>query len=58
MVLALLKLYSFDQVGDGSGLGENSSVLDFMSMKSYSDMSLDMSMLNTLGENPTALLLF
>uniref|UniRef100_A0A8C9W5E1 Bromodomain-containing protein 9 n=1 Tax=Scleropages formosus TaxID=113540 RepID=A0A8C9W5E1_SCLFO len=30
--------------------GENSSVLDFMSMKSYSDMSLDMSMLHNLGK--------
>ncbi|KAG9337769.1 hypothetical protein JZ751_028267 [Albula glossodonta] len=38
------------QVGDGSGMsGESSSVLDFMSMKSYSDMSLDMSLLNNLG---------
>ncbi|XP_036394978.1 bromodomain-containing protein 9 isoform X3 [Megalops cyprinoides] len=39
------------QVGDGSGMsGENSSVLDFMSMKTYSDMSLDMSLLNNLGK--------
>lgn len=38
------------QVIDGTGLGESGSVLDFMSMKSYSDMSLDMSMLNTLGK--------
>ncbi|KAI1886209.1 hypothetical protein AGOR_G00211640 [Albula goreensis] len=39
------------QVGDGSGMsGESSSVLDFMSMKSYSDMSLDMSLLNNLGK--------
>ncbi|KAJ8290717.1 hypothetical protein GJAV_G00016670 [Gymnothorax javanicus] len=37
------------QVGDGSGLsGENASVLDFM--KTYSDMSLDMSLLNNLGK--------
>uniref|UniRef100_A0A8C7VYQ8 Bromodomain-containing protein 9 n=1 Tax=Oncorhynchus mykiss TaxID=8022 RepID=A0A8C7VYQ8_ONCMY len=40
-------------MADGTGLGEGSSVLDFMSMKSYSDMSLEMSMLNSLGENPT-----
>ncbi len=33
---------------DGSGL-ESASVLDFMSMKSYPDVSLDM--LNTLGES-------
>uniref|UniRef100_A0A672LA61 Bromodomain-containing protein 9 n=1 Tax=Sinocyclocheilus grahami TaxID=75366 RepID=A0A672LA61_SINGR len=33
---------------DGSGM-ESGSVLDFMSMKSYPDMSLDM--LNTLGES-------
>ncbi|XP_058878316.1 bromodomain-containing protein 9-like isoform X2 [Acipenser ruthenus] len=40
------------QVGDAAGMAgdSNSSVLDFMSMKSYSDMSLDMSMLNTLGK--------
>uniref|UniRef100_A0AAY3ZX47 Bromodomain-containing protein 9 n=1 Tax=Denticeps clupeoides TaxID=299321 RepID=A0AAY3ZX47_9TELE len=31
--------------------GDSTSVLDFMSVKSYSDMSLDMSMLNTLGKN-------
>uniref|UniRef100_UPI003AAC6F9E bromodomain-containing protein 9 isoform X5 n=1 Tax=Centroberyx gerrardi TaxID=166262 RepID=UPI003AAC6F9E len=34
----------------GSGLGESSSVLDFMSMKNYPDMSLDISMLNSLGK--------
>uniref|UniRef100_A0A674ASV9 Bromodomain-containing protein 9 n=1 Tax=Salmo trutta TaxID=8032 RepID=A0A674ASV9_SALTR len=34
-----------------NGLGEGSSVLDFMSMKSYSDMSLEMSMLNSLGKS-------
>ncbi|KAL0985471.1 hypothetical protein UPYG_G00157310 [Umbra pygmaea] len=39
------------QVVDGAGLAEGSSVLDFMSMKSYSDMSLEMSMLNTLGKS-------
>ncbi|XP_029360582.1 bromodomain-containing protein 9 isoform X2 [Echeneis naucrates] len=33
-----------------SGLGESSSVLDFMSMKTYPDMSLDISMLNSLGK--------
>ncbi|KAJ8415828.1 hypothetical protein AAFF_G00403850 [Aldrovandia affinis] len=39
------------QVGDGSGMsGENSSLLDFISMKTYSDMSLDMSLLNNLGK--------
>uniref|UniRef100_A0A674AR50 Bromodomain-containing protein 9 n=1 Tax=Salmo trutta TaxID=8032 RepID=A0A674AR50_SALTR len=30
---------------------QGSSVLDFMSMKSYSDMSLEMSMLNSLGKS-------
>uniref|UniRef100_A0A6Q2Y5P3 Bromodomain-containing protein 9 n=1 Tax=Esox lucius TaxID=8010 RepID=A0A6Q2Y5P3_ESOLU len=38
-------------VADGTVLGEGSSVLDFMSMKSYSDMSLEMSMLNSLGKS-------
>ncbi|XP_017281890.1 bromodomain-containing protein 9 isoform X2 [Kryptolebias marmoratus] len=38
------------QMSDGAGLGESSSVLDFMSMKSYPDMSLDISMLNPLGK--------
>uniref|UniRef100_A0A674AQ34 Bromodomain-containing protein 9 n=1 Tax=Salmo trutta TaxID=8032 RepID=A0A674AQ34_SALTR len=38
-------------MADGTGLGEGSSVLDFMSMKSYSDMSLEMSMLNSLGKS-------
>ncbi|XP_047454967.1 bromodomain-containing protein 9 isoform X2 [Mugil cephalus] len=38
------------QIGDGASLGESSSVLDFMSMKSYPDMSLDISMLNSLGK--------
>lgn len=40
-------------MSDGTGLGESSSVLDFMSMKSYPDMSLDISMLNPLGEYPS-----
>ncbi|XP_029958383.1 bromodomain-containing protein 9 [Salarias fasciatus] len=38
------------QISDGGGLGESSSVLDFMSMKNYPDMSLDISMLNSLGK--------
>ncbi|XP_039662885.1 bromodomain-containing protein 9 isoform X1 [Perca fluviatilis] len=38
------------QMADGTGLGESGSVLDFMSMKSYPDMSLDISMLNSLGK--------
>ncbi|XP_037532918.1 bromodomain-containing protein 9 [Nematolebias whitei] len=38
------------QMSDGVGLGESSSVLDFMSLKSYPDMSLDISMLNPLGK--------
>uniref|UniRef100_A0A8C5G8K8 Bromodomain-containing protein 9 n=1 Tax=Gouania willdenowi TaxID=441366 RepID=A0A8C5G8K8_GOUWI len=38
------------QITDGAGLGDNSSVLDFMSMKSYPDMSLDISMLNSIGK--------
>ncbi|XP_041844501.1 bromodomain-containing protein 9 isoform X2 [Melanotaenia boesemani] len=38
------------QLSDSTGLGESSSVLDFMSMKSYPDMSLDISMLNPLGK--------
>ncbi|XP_077577651.1 bromodomain-containing protein 9 [Stigmatopora nigra] len=38
------------QMADGPGLGESSSVLDFMSLKNYPDLSLDMSMLNTLGK--------
>lgn len=40
----------FIQMSDGVGLGESSSVLDFMSLKSYPDMSLDISMLNPLGD--------
>ncbi|KAM9724053.1 bromodomain-containing protein 9 isoform 2-T2 [Menidia menidia] len=39
------------QMPDGAGLGESSSVLDFMSMKNYPDMSLDISMLNPLGKS-------
>ncbi|GLD63465.1 bromodomain-containing protein 9 isoform X4 [Lates japonicus] len=39
------------QLGDSTGLGEGSSVLDFMSMKNYPDMSLDISMLNSLGKS-------
>lgn len=31
-------------------MAEGGSVLDFMSMKSYPDMSLDISMLNSLGK--------
>lgn len=31
-------------------MAEGGSVLDFMSMKSYPDMSLDISMLNSLGQ--------
>ncbi|XP_071324656.1 bromodomain-containing protein 9 [Trachinotus anak] len=38
------------QMADSTGLGDSSSVLDFMSMKSYPDMSLDISMLNSLGK--------
>lgn len=37
-------------MSDSSGLGENSSVLDFMSMKNYPEMSLEISMLNSLGD--------
>ncbi|KAM7383572.1 hypothetical protein PAMP_003212 [Pampus punctatissimus] len=38
------------QMADGAGLGESGSVLDFMSIKNYPDMSLDISMLNSLGK--------
>uniref|UniRef100_A0A3Q2VSD5 Bromodomain-containing protein 9 n=1 Tax=Haplochromis burtoni TaxID=8153 RepID=A0A3Q2VSD5_HAPBU len=38
------------QMADGAGLGEGSSVLDFMSMKTYPDMSLDITILNSLGK--------
>uniref|UniRef100_A0AAY3ZY01 Bromodomain-containing protein 9 n=1 Tax=Denticeps clupeoides TaxID=299321 RepID=A0AAY3ZY01_9TELE len=45
-------VFNIRQVPDGTTLsGDSTSVLDFMSVKSYSDMSLDMSMLNTLGKN-------
>ncbi|KAM4569067.1 bromodomain-containing protein 9 isoform 2-T2 [Fundulus diaphanus] len=37
------------QMSDAAGLGESGSVLDFMSMKNYPDMSLDISMLNPLA---------
>lgn len=50
--LSDFKLRIFVQMADGTGLGEGGSVLDFMSMKSYPDMSLDMSMLNSLGDYP------
>uniref|UniRef100_A0A8C5EKN5 Bromodomain-containing protein 9 n=1 Tax=Gouania willdenowi TaxID=441366 RepID=A0A8C5EKN5_GOUWI len=48
--LFLIYLCVFAQITDGAGLGDNSSVLDFMSMKSYPDMSLDISMLNSIGK--------
>ncbi|XP_028986041.1 bromodomain-containing protein 9 [Betta splendens] len=38
------------QMSDGTGLGDSGSVLDFMSMKNYPDMSLEMSMLNSIGK--------
>ncbi|XP_068614342.1 bromodomain-containing protein 9 [Brachionichthys hirsutus] len=38
------------QMTDATGLGESGSVLDFMTMKNYPDMSLDISMLNSLGK--------
>lgn len=38
------------QDGSGSSAEGGSSMLDFMSMKGYPDMSLDMSMLNSLGK--------
>ncbi|XP_045719893.1 bromodomain-containing protein 9 isoform X2 [Mirounga angustirostris] len=41
-------LFQLRQAGDS--LGDGSSVLDFMSMKSYSDASLDISMLGSLGK--------
>lgn len=47
-------------MSDGAALGDSGSVLDFMSMKNYPDMSLDISMLNSLGKtgfNPVALML-
>ncbi|EFB16195.1 hypothetical protein PANDA_016373, partial [Ailuropoda melanoleuca] len=39
-----------DEVKAGDSLGDGSSILDFMSMKSYSDASLDISMLGSLGK--------
>eukprot|EP00071_Canis_lupus_P018770 XP_013965798.2 bromodomain-containing protein 9 [Canis lupus familiaris] len=39
-----------DEVKAGDSLGDGSSVLDFMAMKSYSDASLDISMLGSLGK--------
>ncbi|KAM4029193.1 bromodomain-containing protein 9 isoform 3-T3 [Anomaloglossus baeobatrachus] len=42
-------LYQLKQIGESGGDGSN-SILDFMSMKSYSDVSLEMSMLNSLGK--------
>uniref|UniRef100_A0A7N5KNI7 Bromodomain-containing protein 9 n=1 Tax=Ailuropoda melanoleuca TaxID=9646 RepID=A0A7N5KNI7_AILME len=41
-------LFQLRQAGDS--LGDGSSILDFMSMKSYSDASLDISMLGSLGK--------
>uniref|UniRef100_A0A3Q2UJ11 Bromodomain-containing protein 9 n=1 Tax=Fundulus heteroclitus TaxID=8078 RepID=A0A3Q2UJ11_FUNHE len=41
------------QMSDTAGLGESGSVLDFMSMKNYPDMSLDISMLNPLAAGKT-----
>ncbi|XP_035984998.1 bromodomain-containing protein 9 isoform X1 [Fundulus heteroclitus] len=41
------------QMSDAAGLGESGSVLDFMSMKNYPDMSLDISMLNPLAAGKT-----
>lgn len=48
----------FIKMSDGTGLGESSSVLDFMSMKSYPDMSLDISMLNPLGDYSSSMLMY
>ncbi|XP_040290066.1 bromodomain-containing protein 9 isoform X2 [Bufo bufo] len=42
-------LYQLKQIGESVGDGSN-SVFDFMSMKAYSDVSLEMSMLNSLGK--------
>ncbi|XP_066231233.1 bromodomain-containing protein 9 isoform X3 [Saccopteryx leptura] len=39
-----------DEVKAGDSLGDGGSVLDFMSVKSYSDVSLDISMLSSLGK--------
>ncbi|KAJ0000342.1 hypothetical protein NQD34_012184 [Periophthalmus magnuspinnatus] len=45
-----LTFFFSEDMSDGTGLGDSSSVLDFMSMKNYPDMSLDISMLNSLGK--------
>ena len=53
--IPLLKLCSYHfllcfSVQVGEPIGDNtSSVLDFLSMKPYSDVSLDISMLSSLG---------
>ncbi|XP_044945252.1 bromodomain-containing protein 9 isoform X10 [Mustela putorius furo] len=39
-----------DEVKAGDSLGDGGSVLDFMSMKSYSDASLDISAIGSLGK--------
>ncbi|KAK2497414.1 hypothetical protein MC885_019291 [Smutsia gigantea] len=39
-----------DEARAGDSLGDGNSVLDFMSVKSYSDVSLDISMLGSLGK--------
>ncbi|XP_032093238.1 bromodomain-containing protein 9 isoform X3 [Thamnophis elegans] len=39
-----------NMIGEAIGDNNNSSVLDFLSMKTYSDMSLDISMLSSLGK--------
>ncbi|XP_014650516.1 PREDICTED: bromodomain-containing protein 9 isoform X3 [Ceratotherium simum simum] len=39
-----------DEVKAGDSLGDGGSVLDFMSLKPYSDVSLDISMLGSLGK--------
>ncbi|XP_045856910.1 bromodomain-containing protein 9 isoform X2 [Meles meles] len=39
-----------DEVKAGDSLGDGGSILDFMSMKSYSDASLDISALGSLGK--------
>ncbi|XP_036267119.1 bromodomain-containing protein 9 isoform X7 [Pipistrellus kuhlii] len=39
-----------DEVKAGDSPGDGGSVLDFMSVKSYSDVSLDISMLSSLGK--------
>lgn len=49
-LIVLLTQCVFLQMADGAGLGDSGSVLDFMSMKNYPDMSLEMSMLNSLGD--------